>query len=89
MVDPHREGRFPRIGLVGVVLIGVALVEAAVGALAPSDPASLHGGHDAHILAFVGMVLVLAGVLRGAAARSRFIVGEVALQSREDSRAVR
>jgi hypothetical protein len=77
---------FPRIGLLGLVLIGVGLFEALVGAMASPDTGSGHSAvHDVHLLAFVGMVLVLAGVLRASsrkAARSR-------LEQTEDSDAVR
>jgi hypothetical protein len=80
------ELALPREALLGLVLIGVALIEGLVGAMASPEVASGHSGaHDVHLLAFVGMVLVLAGVLRvspRAAARSR-------LEQMEDSDAIR
>jgi len=64
------ERRFPRIGLLGVVLIGVGSVEALVSALAaPGLVDGHHGSSDAHLLVFSGMVLVLVGMARDVRAR--------------------
>jgi hypothetical protein len=63
----EQPARLSRIALTGVVLIGVGLVEAFVGAVAAPMPAMPH--HDSatdHLLAFIGMVMVLVGVLRSA-----------------------
>jgi hypothetical protein len=59
--------RLSRIALTGVVVIGVGLVEAIVGAVAsPAMAMPHHGPSPDHLLAFIGMVLVLVGVIRSA-----------------------
>lgn len=59
--------RLSRFALAGVVVIGVGLVEAIVGAVAaPAAALPHHGSGNDHLLAFIGMVMVLVGVLRSA-----------------------
>ena len=83
-----RTTRLSRIALAGVVLIGVGLVEAFVGAVAAPWIAMPHheSGTD-HLLAFIGMVLVLVGVLRSARPSTRSSEGRTTHQ--EDRDAVR
>jgi hypothetical protein len=90
--DEGPQGRtrtsVPRLVLVGTVLIGVALTESVVAAFAPPMLAMDHAAlHDSHLLAFIGMVVVLVGLLRGA--RPRSDRGTGSREQSEDSDAVR
>jgi hypothetical protein len=61
--------RVSRLVLAGVVVIGVALVEALVGAFASPELTTgmdHHGVGNEHLLAFIGMVTVFVGLLRSA-----------------------
>jgi hypothetical protein len=85
---PGRTTRLSRIALAGVVLIGVGLVEAFVGAVAsPAIAMPHHESGTDHLPAFIGMVMVFVGVLRSARPAAGPIGDRATHQ--EDSDAVR